>query len=342
MKKKPTWRSEALNMVAAAIIALLVWAYANDRTREAASVSGTLRLSPSDPRVQFVEPATAVTLAVEVRGSRRAIETFEDAVRTGLSLSIGTDGLSADNGSHVVSLKDVLASNPTVAASGAEVVRVRPETLRYEAGALVTEQVPVAAVLPNTAVRGQISIDPPVVSVTLPEAARKAIGALTVDAAVETRNLEPGKPQQVDVELRLPETLSRWKELCRVVPPRARVSFELLSASSDYTAARVGVRIAMTPDEANRWEVTPEPGSEAIFDVSFSGPRAAIDSLTSGAFTPAAVIDLGGTAPRIGTGSYAVTFWHLPEGVTITKAGTGGTSPVLNLRVMPREQLPRR
>ncbi|NBQ15086.1 MAG: HAD family hydrolase, partial [Proteobacteria bacterium] len=126
MKKKPTWRSEALNMVAAAIIALLVWAYANDRTREAASVSGTLRLSPSDPRVQFVEPATAVTLAVEVRGSRRAIETFEDAVRTGLSLSIGTDGLSADNGSHVVSLKDVLASNPTVAASGAEVVRVRP------------------------------------------------------------------------------------------------------------------------------------------------------------------------------------------------------------------------
>jgi hypothetical protein len=200
----------------------------------------------------------------------------------------------------------------------------------------------VAAVLPNTAVRGQISIDPPVVSVTLPEAARKAIGALTVDAAVETRNLEPGKPQQVDVELRLPETLSRWKELCRVVPPRARVSFELLSASSDYTAARVGVRIAMTPDEANRWEVTPEPGSEAIFDVSFSGPRAAIDSLTSGAFTPAAVIDLGGTAPRIGTGSYAVTFWHLPEGVTITKAGTGGTSPVLNLRVMPREQAPRR
>ena len=99
---------------------------------------------------------------------------------------------------------------------------------------------------------------------------------------------------------------------------------------------------AMTPDEANRWEVTPEPGSEAIFDVSFSGPRAAIDSLTSGAFTPAAVIDLGGTAPRIGTGSYAVTFWHLPEGVTITKAGTGGTSPVLNLRVMPREQAPRR
>ena len=33
----------------------------------------------------------------------------------------------------------------------------------------------------------------------------------------------------------------------------------------------------------------------------------------------------------------------IPEhGAFVTKAGTGGTSPVLNLRVMPREQAPRR
>lgn len=208
-----------MNAVAAAVIALLIWAYANDRTRESASVAGTVRLAPADPRVQFVEPSTAVSLAVEVRGSRRAIEAFEDVLRSGLPLATGGDGLPAEAGTHAASFREVLAANPTVIATGAEVVRVRPESLRFEVGSLVTEQVPIAVVLPNAAVRGEIFADPQVVTVTLPEAARKSIGALSVDAAIDTKNLEAGKPQQIDVELRLPSTLDRWKELCRVVPP---------------------------------------------------------------------------------------------------------------------------
>ncbi len=93
MKPAAKWRSEVMNAVAAAVIALLIWAYANDRTRESASVAGTVRLAPADPRVQFVEPSTAVSLAVEVRGSRRAIEAFEDVLRSGLPLATGGDGL---------------------------------------------------------------------------------------------------------------------------------------------------------------------------------------------------------------------------------------------------------
>lgn len=337
MKPAPKWRSEIMNAVAAAVIALLIWAYANDRTRETASVAGTVRLTPADPRLQFVDPSTAVSLAVEVRGSRRAIEAFEDLLRTGLPLATGGDGLPAEPGLHAASLREVLAANPTIVATGAEVVRVRPESLRFEVGSLVTEQVPIAVVLPNSAVRGEIFADPQVVTVTLPEAARKSIGALSVDASIDTKNLEAGKPQQIDVELRLPSALDRWKELCRVVPPRARISFELLASSSEYTAPSIAVRITLSPQTANRWDVTLAPGSETMKGVVLTGPRSAIESITTGAFTPAAVIDLDETPVKIGSADYPITFWRLPEGVTIVKNSGNATPAVATLQVMPRD-----
>ena len=337
MKPAAKWRSEVMNAVAAAVIALLIWAYANDRTRESASVAGTVRLAPADPRVQFVEPSTAVSLAVEVRGSRRAIEAFEDVLRSGLPLATGGDGLPAEAGTHAASFREVLAANPTVIATGAEVLRVRPESLRFEVGSLVTEQVPIAVVLPNAAVRGEIFADPQVVTVTLPEVARKSIGALSVDAAIDTKNLEAGKPQQIDVELRLPSTLDRWKELCRVVPPRARISFELLASSNEYTAPRIAVRITLSPQTASRWDVTVVPGSEFMTGVVLTGPRAAIDSITTGAFTPAAVIDLDETPVKVGTAEYPVTFWRLPEGVTVVKKSGDAAPTTATLRLLPRD-----
>lgn len=338
MTPKRTLRSDLLNAIAAAIIALLIWAYANDRTRESASVSGTVRLTPSDPREQWVDPSSAVQVAVELRGSRRSIEAAEDAIRTGLPLAIGGAGLPSADGQVVASLREVLSANPTIAATGAEVVRVRPESLRYETGALVTEQVPVVTSLPNAAVSGAVVTEPPVVAVTLPSAARKAIASLQADAAVDTRNLVPGKPQRIDVELRLPESLARWKEQCRIVPPRAVVAFELVATTAELRVARVPVRIAIDPAAADRWEVTPEPGSEALDDVVLTGPRAAIESIAGGKFEPSAVIDLGAGPSRVGAFDYPVTFWRLPDGVSVVQAAgvDAGETATVRLRVLPR------
>lgn len=338
MSPKRTLRSDLLNAIAAAIIALLVWAYANDRTRESASISGTVRLTPSDPRERWVEPASAVQVAVELRGSRRSIEAAEDALRTGLPLAIGGAGLPSPDGQVVASLREVLSANPTIAATGAEVVRVRPESLRYETGALVTEQVPVVTSLPNAAVSGGIVAEPSVVAMTLPASARQAINSLQADAVVDTRNLVPGKPQRIDVELRLPESLARWREQCRIVPPRAVVEFELVATTAELRVARVPVRIAIDPAAADRWEVTPEPGGDSLEDVVLTGPRAAIESIAGGKFEPSAVIDLGTGPSRIGSADYQVTFWRLPDGVSVLRAAGAdvGTPATVRLRVLPR------
>ncbi len=338
MSPKRTLRSDLLNAIAAAIIALLIWAYANDRTRESASVAGTVRLTPTDPREQWVDPSSAVQVAVELRGSRRSIEAAEDALRTGLPLAIGGAGLPSADGQVVASLREVLSANPTIAATGAEVVRVRPESLRYETGTLVTEQVPVITSLPNASVSGAVVAEPSVVAVTLPAAARLSVASLHADAAVDTRNLVPGKPQRIDVELRLPESLARWKEQCRIMPPRAVVEFELVASTAELRVARVPVRIAIAPAAADRWEVTPEAGNDTVDDVLLTGPRTAIEAIAGGRFEPSAVIDLGAGPERVGAAEYPVTFWRLPDGVSVLRAagGDAGATPTVRLRVLPR------
>ena len=338
MKHEPRWRSEALNVVAAAVIALLVWAYANDRTRESATLAGTVRLTPADPRASWVDPSAAVTVSVELRGSRRSIERAEAALRAGVPLSPGADGVPSEPGSHVLSLRSALQTNAAIAESGADVVRVRPETVSFEVGELVTEQVPVTAVLPSASVSGEITVEPGVVSLTVPAAARQALGRLSVDAIVDTRNLEPGKPQQVDVDLRLPESLGRWREVCRVVPPRAKVSFALLKADSEFRIASVPVRVSVPADVAQGWTVSAAPGAESIIDVVVGGPRASIDALRSGAFAAAAIVDMPAAPELPGRVRRPVSFWRLPEGVTVVEAGgaRGGDPVMVDLVASPR------
>ena len=339
MRVPSTWRSDALNLVAAAIIALLIWAYANDRTRESTTTAGTVRFTVADPREQYVEPSTSVAVNVEVRGSRRALERIEDELRNGVTLSSGNGDIPPTAGMHTIDLAEALAHEPAFSAMGVEIVRVRPESQRITIGALATEQVPVTAVLPSAAVQGDIVLDPPVVAVTLPAEARGAVGALSVDAVVDTKNMEPGKPQQVDVDLRLPEALARWKELCRVVPPRAKVSFTLLATSEEAKLARVPVRISAGADAIARWQIAPTGGSDVITGVVVTGPRAAVASISKGEFQPAAVVDVPeGALSQPGTVELPVTFWRLPEGVTVIDVAgpPRGTAPRVTVRISPR------
>ncbi|MFM8785659.1 MAG: hypothetical protein ACKOFI_11065, partial [Phycisphaerales bacterium] len=108
MSARRDWRSDLVNVVAAAVVALLVWAYANDRTRETATLAGTVRLAVADPRAQYVEPSAAITVSVELRGSRRSLERAERALGAGVALAPGPDGLPGAPGSPEARLQGSL------------------------------------------------------------------------------------------------------------------------------------------------------------------------------------------------------------------------------------------
>lgn len=310
-------RGELFNIVAAGIVALLIWAYANDRTRESATVAGTVRITATDPRTQYVEPTTAINVSLEVRGSRRSIESVEDALRTGISLATsGSGGVPSEPGVHTVDLANALMQEASIHSTGVEIVRMSPESVRVTIGRLVTDQVPVKPVLPRASVQGDIVVDPAVVAVTLPEAAREAVGALALDVVVDTKNLEPGRTHAVDVELKVPEALSRWKELIRIVPQRTKVVFSLLATTAEFTLASVPIELAASPAALANYDFT-LPGGGALTSVVVTGPLASIDSLRNGDFAPAAIVALGPADLAAGMRRVRVASWRLPEGVTV-------------------------
>jgi hypothetical protein len=69
-----------------------------------------------------------------------------------------------------------------------------------------------------------------------------------------------------------------------------------------------------------------------------SGPGAAIESIATGRFEPTAVVDLGSAPERVGEADYPVTFWRLPDGVSVVRAAgeEPGKAPSVRLRVLPR------
>ncbi len=332
MRDPTPLRSELFNIIAAAIVALLIWAYANDRTRETATVSGTVRIAASDPRANFIEPTGAVTVSMEVRGSRRAIERVEDALRTGVSLATGSGVIPSEPGEFPIDLKDAIAADAGIMATGIEIARTKPEEIRVQIGKLVTDQVPVTAVLPRASVQGEIVIDPPVVAVTLPEAARIAVGAISLDALVDTKNLEPGRLHAVDVDLKLPDSLNRWKELVRVVPPRAKVSFSLLATTGQFVISSIPVEVAVAPAALDHYEVTLLSGSTSVPNVVVTGPLASIDQLRNADFAAAAVVSLSPRVLAPGVRKVPISMWRLPEGVTVISANgvaiAAGSAPI--------------
>lgn len=340
MSRRPEWRGEVFNAVAAAIVALLIWAYANDRTRETATITGNLRLATNDPRATYVEPTGNVTVSLELRGSRRSIDTVESALRTGLTLTTGSAGVPGGVGVHTVELAEALSQDASIASTGAEIIRAQPESVRMEVGTLVTDQVPVTPVLPRAAVQGEIVVDPPIVAVTLPEAARAAVAALTLDAVVDTKNLEPGRSHSVDLELKLPDALSRWKEQVRIVPPRAKVTFTLLATTAELTLPVVPVEVAMPPAAMDQFRVSLAPGSTSIANVVVTGPLAAVDRLRRNEFQVAAVVSLTSRTLAPGQRRVPVSYWRLPEGVTVVStAGApagSGAAPEITVDIAQR------
>jgi hypothetical protein len=123
-----------------------------------------------------------------------------------------------------------------------------------------------------------------------------------------------------------------------VVPPRAKVSFALLKADSEFRIASVPVRVSVPADVAQSWTVAAAPGAESIEGVVVSGPRASIDALRSGAFAAAAIVDLASAPELPGRVRQAVSFWRLPEGVSVIEAGglRSGEAVLVDLVASPR------
>lgn len=331
------WTNKISTALIATVVTLLIWTWAAEKTREETSITGGVRFAPAEGQALSAEPAAPVTVTLQVRGSRQAIQRAAAILEQGVIFRLGLGGVPAQPGSYSIELSKVFEELPEIRRSDLSVLNARPDTVTVTVGRLVTRTAPIVAEIPLALTTGTITIDPPEASITLPESLAASIPQFRIEAFVDVRNLELGRRLTVDAPLRLPEALASARELARVEPSTVRVSFTLASRDRTAVIPTVPVQIAGPPGDLRNYDVQVEPGSEFLRGVTVSGPSDAIAQIESGRARIAAIVHLGTDDLVRRTLSKPVSMWLLPPGVAVTRIGNASDpAPLVSLRITER------
>ncbi|MBX3355965.1 MAG: hypothetical protein KF724_09735 [Phycisphaeraceae bacterium] len=331
------WTNRLSTGLIAAVVTLLIWTWAAEKTREETTITGTVRFVTAEGQPLSVDPSNALTATLQLRGSRQALQRAGAILEGGADLRLGLGGVPAEAGRFQVELAKVFAELPEIRQLDLSVLNARPDTVTLTIGRLVTQTVPIVAAIPLAQISGSVVIEPPEAQLTLPASLAESIAQPRIEAFVDVRNLEPGRRHTVDAPLRLPESLQSARGLARVEPAVVRVSFILGSRDRTAVIPTVPVQIAGPPADLRNYEIVVEPGSEFLRSVTISGPGDAISQIESGRARIAAIVHLGAEDLVRRSVSKPITLWLLPSGVTVTRIGTStDTAPAIPLRITER------
>jgi len=337
------WTNRLSTVLIATVVMLLIWTWAAEKTREESTMSGTIRFTPGERQLLSVEPAGAVTVTFQVKGSRPALKSAAAALERGAEFRLGLGSVPAQPGTFLINLARAFEDLAEIKRTDLVVLSARPETVTVTVGRLVSRTLPIAAEIPLAQLFGTVTIDPAEATITLPESMAGSLPQAKIEAFVDVRKLEAGRRYEIEAPLRLPEALAAARGVARLEPAFARVSFMLVSRDRTATIPTVPVQIAGPPGDLRNYDIQVEPGNEFLRSVTVSGPNDAISQIESGRARIAAIVHLGADDLVRRSVSKPVAVWLLPNGVTVTRIGTStDTAPLIPLRIteLPRSALP--
>lgn len=330
------WTNRISTFLIAAVVTLLIWAWAAEKTREELTISGAVRFTPGEGQALTVDPATPVTVTMKVAGSRAALQRAATLLEQGAELRLGVGSVPSRPGTYSVVIARAFEELPEIQRTDLSVVSVRPDTQTITIGRLVTRPVAIEAEIPLAQISGAVTIEPAEAMLTLPESLAEGMAQTKVEAFVDVRNLEVGRPHTINAPLRLPETLQAASGVAKLEPTTASVRFTLLSRDRTAVIPTVPVQVAGPPGDLRQYDIQVEPGSEFLRNVTVSGPSDAISQIESGRRI-AAIVHLGADDLARRNVTKPVTLWLLPPGVTVTRIGTStDTAPMIPIRTTER------
>ena len=321
------------------VVAVLVWLFA-----EAQSVSERtldLRVRISTPTgsswvIQTIDPAWSGVTTVRVQGARVAVDDAVRLLTEGVDLMIGGPAAPAQRGRQVIDLREALLQNPPLDRAGVTIASVEPRTVEIEIDELVRiDDVPVRPLLPGVATVGEISAEPPTVTITAPSRAESRIGATLLETGVQARlplsvlsSLPEGGPQEHEARIVLPDALSATPG-ASVDPATVTLTFTVRSTTERITQASVPIWPQTPPTEINRWDIEVTP--VVLRDVSLVGPSDVIQRIRSGDLRVIATLRLSSDELEQRITSKAPEIIGLPDTVAVE-------SPIepVTLQITPR------
>jgi len=255
-------RVEVWSVIITAVVTALIWAWAAGETLEQESQTARLQFTAPQADTWLIKPSTdRVRLTLE--GSKSALQqiaTAADAAPIGVRL--GSEHLPAEPGTHMLAVAAALQDGAAFENVGVRIVECEPATIQVEVDELIQVQAEVRPVLPGVQHEGEITVDPPTATITIPSRLRDQLpNTLYANAEAEQwqlASLEPDVQHTLVVNVRPQDALANNPDV-RVTPATAAVSFSIRSQIRELLLDSVRVQISGTPQNIDEYKVELEP-----------------------------------------------------------------------------------
>lgn len=332
------------NVVTISLVTVLIWIWAAGETREDITSFTDLRLVGQTQGSVQITPAEINSVSFQMRGAKRAIDAMAVLFREPLDIQIGTMGIPAEPGVHEIDLLTVgrfLAEQVDLPVT---FLSADPEVTSISIKSLVTRSMTIQVVLPDgVRTAGAVEVAPSEASITLPSSLA-TLPNLSIDATVSDQDLAtltPGRLQEIEATLGLPESLVEFAEEITITPRKVLVRVKLVSAESTFLVPSIPVQIAGPPTDLDQYLVTIDPAAAFLRDVTLRGPADAIANIAEGKVSVLAFLHLTSDDLVQGITEKAVSMWQLPPGVTVSSIGDDATSnPMVSLTIEDRSSQP--
>ncbi len=326
-------RTDIWTILIITAVSVLVWYWAASETRVTETLP-PMRIEftlPESDRWLINPSSMAVTLTAV--GSQRSIRDAE-------GLDVLEVSLKPEVGEQFVDVLEAVSRHVRIQESGVSVVSVTPSDATIEVDQYVRIPARVRPILAGVQTVGDIVVEPPQVTVSMPGLLRRFYpDDLIVEAFIqrgELERLQAGIAHTIeDVPLRLPEQLTSDSSIS-ISPQRVRLTFTVRSQLRDIVLdTPVRIKIAGAPEDEELIELEPKQ----LRDVKVTAPYDLIAKIESGEAVVVAVLHLKSSEKEARITSKPITCFMalLPDesGVVIDARmrDTGETRPLVGVTV---------
>lgn len=322
---KGRWQS----ILGAAIVALLVWLFAEGRSLITDTRSGAVTLTSPDGSRRVVwrlpDGGREFEINLTLAGSTAALDALARELQNPIPLSPGVE-LPNEVNDHVVNLADALRASKVFASRGVEIVSVDPVQVRIRVDELVDREVRITPRISGAELDGAPAATPDRVTVTLPQGIADELIAsdTTLEAPVSVGNLSraSGRTTITDIPVTVPPS---WRAAPRLslAPETVDVTFTIRDTISETILRQVPVYIALPAAQQEAWAVRITADQQFLRDVAVRGPTETIARIETGDLPVVATVNLTPESLVEGPGSATARFtgaWPPADSLEFTTA----------------------
>ncbi len=309
------------SIVLVTVIALVIWLWASDETRQPVERPATIQVVSADPQGLAVKPSKGFPITLKILGSVRALQEVQPQLRGNVTIQTGSSAVPNKVGEHLIDVAAALNASPIFNRTGATVIAADPPTVKIEINELQEVSVPVEVVVPGIKLQAAATVEPATATVRISGQASGRLTNLKLEAVVDPQvlaGLEQGKTQTIEGDWRIPQSFSSIADDIRIPPGRPKITLTPESQVSTTTVSRVPVQIAGLPSDLANYVVTIEESDAYLRDVRLTGPVDQIRRIQNNdeGVKIVAIVHLTSNDFALRVTRKAVSTWVLPPGVT--------------------------